>query len=227
MKIGMIGNGKLANALMDEITENHKDITTNGVFYTGTRNVPKNVFHDIDVVVHCGRKEYVVEDAELCIDHGKPVVIATTGWDDIYLSALKYVVRENDGKVLYSPNFSKVVRAFYEISEFARNKLVGLGLEKNIRIYEHHGEDKRDTHSGTAYKLRDLLGRPDTPISSTRLGKDVFDHEVLFSAQNNFISIKHSARDRAAYAKGIIDACHWILNNGKKGVVYSDEVLYN
>jgi 4-hydroxy-tetrahydrodipicolinate reductase len=103
----------------------------------------------------------------------------------------------------------------------------------DIEITETHHRRKIDAPSGTALLLaaaaargrgrpladlalparQGITGpRPDGAIgfASLRGGGVVGEHSVLFAAEEETITLTHTARDRALFARGAIEAARWV-----------------
>ena len=100
---------------------------------------------------------------------------------------------------------------------------------------EAHHRRKIDAPSGTALMLAEAAARgrgriladvslvPRTGITgsrprgaigmaSLRGGGIVGDHSVLFAAEEEIITLSHSARDRALFARGDVEAAVWVAD---------------
>ncbi len=103
----------------------------------------------------------------------------------------------------------------------------------DIEILEAHHRRKRDAPSGSALLLgeaaasgrgvalssvrasdREGLEKPREPgeigFSSMRVGGLVGDHAVIFASEDEILTISHSARSRAAFARGALRAARWV-----------------
>jgi 4-hydroxy-tetrahydrodipicolinate reductase len=48
-------------------------------------------------------------------------------------------------------------------------------------------------------------------MASLRGGGVVGDHAVIFAAEEEIITLTHSARDRALFARGALEAAVWVV----------------
>jgi 4-hydroxy-tetrahydrodipicolinate reductase len=109
-----------------------------------------------------------------------------------------------------------------------------LGAEDwDIEILEAHHRRKRDAPSGTALLLGDAaatargvdlatvarrsregVGEPrargEIGFASIRGGGIVGEHSVIFAAEEEVITLSHSARDRRLFARGALAAALWV-----------------
>lgn len=128
-----------------------------------------------------------------------------------------------------SGNFSMGVHALAGLVRMAAQRL---GAGWDIEIVETHHWRKRDAPSGTALLLgeaaaagrgatlaamrlppRDGMGdeRPEGGIgfASIRAGGVIGEHEVIFAAERELVTLSHQALDRAVFADGALAAAKW------------------
>lgn len=153
-----------------------------------------------------------------------PLVIATTGHTDEELSIIKEAA--NEIPIFHSGNMSLGIALLVELA-----KITVLALpEAEIEIVEKHHNRKIDAPSGTALMIANAISeiKPDskynlgrsghgkrTPeeigIHSIRMGNIIGDHEVIIGTQNQTITLKHEAHDRALFAEGGIAAAAFLV----------------
>ncbi|MBL7951040.1 MAG: 4-hydroxy-tetrahydrodipicolinate reductase [Flavobacteriales bacterium] len=197
-----------------------------------------------DVAIEFSKPEHALANMKLCLEHGVPVVVGTTGWYD-KLSEVKALVGRHDGALLWASNFSIGVNLFFRMNRM----LAGL-MDKQpayaVLIDEIHHIHKLDAPSGTAISLaRDIDVRTQrysgyrldeqglvresgsspapVPIISQRIGEVTGTHSVTWASANDRIVITHEAFDRSGFASGAVVAAEWIL--GRKGLFTMDDVL--
>jgi 4-hydroxy-tetrahydrodipicolinate reductase len=152
------------------------------------------------------------------------LVVGTTGWHS-QLDAVRPIVAENSGALIYGANFSIGVQVFYRIA--ARAAELFRGIESyDAFIEEAHHKRKRDAPSGTALQLEKIaengLGR-EVPVSSTRAGYIPGTHRLGFDSAADQIRITHEARSREGFAAGALMAAEWIVE--RKGFYEFSEVF--
>jgi 4-hydroxy-tetrahydrodipicolinate reductase len=86
-------------------------------------------------------------------------------------------------------------------------------------IHESHHAAKQDAPSGTALLLLDAMkgagySRP-IDVSSTRAGSMPGTHVVGFDGPSDTVTLTHTVRDRAVFARGALDAATWL--RGRRG----------
>jgi 4-hydroxy-tetrahydrodipicolinate reductase len=141
--------------------------------------------------------------------------------------------------VVRSGNFSVGVNVLAGLVEQAARRLPAEVWD--IEIVEAHHRRKVDAPSGTALLLAAAAARGrGVPISgatlaprlgmtgprpvggigmaSLRGGGIVGDHAVVFAAEEEIVTLSHSARDRALFARGAIEAALWVA--GKPAGLY-------
>lgn len=170
----------------------------------------------------------VPEASEINLDYAakykKALVLGTTGLNENQLKHIEEV--SNVIPVVFSPNMSVGVNVlFAALPEIAKN----LGPDYNIEIVEAHHKAKKDSPSGTAKKIAEILWestKKEIPTHSIRLGDIVGDHTVIFCGNSERIEIKHQAHTRDLFAIGALRAAKWVF--GKPAGLYSmQDVLRN
>jgi len=139
-----------------------------------------------------------------------PLVMGTTGLSKDQISRLK--VLSKTVPVVYDANFSlgihilrRLIRALPSMHGF------------DVSVYESHHLTKKDSPSGTAKNLRRDLQvvlkiNGDIPILSHRGGGIRGEHEIIFSGNNEVLTLKHEVLDRTVFAEGALSAAVWVLD---------------
>ena len=174
-------------------------------------------FGPVDVAIDFTRPDAVPQNLALLVRRGVNVVIGTTGWSDSEPALRELVARSGIG-VLAAPNFSLGVNLFQLIVEhaarhFAEHPSFGAW------VHELHHAAKKDAPSGTARQLRagmEQAGfiRP-IDVASTRAGEIPGTHTVGFDGPADTVTLTHTVRDRAVFARGALEAARWL--KGKRG----------
>lgn len=187
-----------------------------------------------DVVVDFTTAEASAALARRCAGAGKPaLVIGSTGFDAAQRKAVEDAARSIP--IVFSGNFSLGVNVLVGLVAQAAARL---GPEDwDIEIFEAHHRRKADAPSGTALMLGeaaawarsgDLEGLRDPPrngvtgpreagrigFSVLRGGGIVGDHSVTFAAEDEILTLSHSARDRSLFARGAVEAAVWVAGRG-------------
>jgi 4-hydroxy-tetrahydrodipicolinate reductase len=168
--------------------------------------------------------------AEVCAGRGGPaLVIGSTGFDASQLAAIESAALKV--AIVRSGNFSLGVNMLMGFVEMAARKLGPDAYD--IEIFEAHHRRKVDAPSGTALMLgeaaakgrgvalsrvakrgRDGVAGPRPPgeigFSVMRGGDIVGEHSVSFVADDEILTLSHSARDRGLFARGAVAAARWV-----------------
>jgi 4-hydroxy-tetrahydrodipicolinate reductase len=143
-------------------------------------------------------------------------VIATTGWAG-RPATVEASLREHGAAAVFAPNFSIGVVLFGRLVETA-TELFGPLEGFDPYLLEWHRRSKRDRPSGTAIDLtrRIVAGHPrltaptDLEVVSVRAGTSPGMHLVGFDAAGETVELRLTARDRSAYAAGVLAAADWL-----------------
>jgi len=184
----------------------------------------------VDVVIDFTSPEGSADLSALCADHGGPaLVLGATGFtpaQDAKIAAAAEAIA-----IVRSGNFSLGVNVLLGLVGQAARALPAQTYD--IEIAETHHRRKVDAPSGTALMLgraaADARGltlegaaiparegfvgpRPVGGIgfSVVRGGGIVGEHSVLFAAEDEILTLSHSARDRGLFARGAVEAALWV-----------------
>ena len=180
-----------------------------------------------DVVIDFTTPESSVALAEWAAEHGGPrLVIGSTGWTPEQEAAVARAAEHV--AIVKSGNFSLGLNVLLGL---VRQAAVALpAVDYDIEVLEAHHRRKVDAPSGTALMLGraaanargqadDALDRSDRTgarapgsigFAVVRGGGIVGEHSVLFAAEDEVLTLVHSARDRALFARGAVAAAAWI-----------------
>jgi 4-hydroxy-tetrahydrodipicolinate reductase len=217
----ILGDGNLGRAVREAACEHGEVVRVLGRPATG-RHRPGDIAPDgigpADVVVEASCGDGVHGNVAAALDVGcRRFVIATTGWA-ADLGAVEAMLREHGAAAVVAANFSIGVVLFARLVEAA----VGLfGPLEGFDPYllEWHRRSKRDRPSGTAADLArrivdahpHLADQRDLEVVSIRAGASPGMHLVGFDAAGETVELRLTARDRSAYASGILAAADWLL----------------
>ena len=180
---------------------------------------------DAEVAIDFSAADAVPITVERLAPRGTPLVIGTTGWQSREREIRDSAARHGVG-VVAAPNFAIGVNLFLALIERA-GSLMSSQPAFGAWIHELHHAAKKDAPSGTALAMKRALrqaGYPaEVPIGSTRAGAIPGTHTLGFDAASETITITHSARDRAAFARGALEAARWI--QGRQGWFTMKDVL--
>ena len=210
----ILGDGPLGRAVETAARERGEDVRVLGRPATGRHRSDDLVA--ADVVVEASRGDAVVANLAAALDAGsRRFVIATTGWTGVRPD-VEAMLREHGAAAVAASNFSIVVL-------FGRLVEAAVGLFGPLEAFdpyllEWHRRSKRDRPSGTAVDLaRRIAGAhprladpADLEVVSVRAGASPGMHLVGFDATGETVELRLTARDRSAYAAGILAAADWL-----------------
>ncbi len=153
-----------------------------------------------------------------------PLVLATTGHTDEEKAQI--IEAAADIPIFYSGNMSLGIALLIELAKTAAQAMP----EAQIEIIEKHHNRKVDAPSGTALMLANAICevRPEAyancgrsgqgkrtseeiGIHSIRMGNIVGEHEVIIGTDNQTITLKHEAHNRALFAEGALAAASFVI----------------
>jgi 4-hydroxy-tetrahydrodipicolinate reductase len=189
------------------------------------------------VVLDFTAPEAAMANLEAASRHGVAMVVGTTGLTEAHLAR----ARELTARIpcVQSPNMSAGVNVLYGVlAQVAR----ALGDSYDIEVIEAHHHFKKDSPSGTAERMAQVLaeamGRDlrqvgvygrhgivgertakEIGVHAIRAGDIVGEHTILFGGMGERIEIIHRAQSRDNFAFGAVRAAAWIV--GKPAGLYS------
>ena len=195
-----------------------------------------------DVLIDFTTPDATLGNLALCREHGKKMVIGTTGFDDAGKQAIADAA--GDIAVMFAPNMSVGVNLSFKLAEIATQVL---GDEVDIEIIEAHHRHKVDAPSGTALRLGEVVAqtlgrdlktdavygregitgereRKTIGFATVRAGDIVGEHTVMYAGAGERIEITHRATSRMTFASGAVRAAHW-LGDKEKGLFDMQDVL--
>lgn len=193
-----------------------------------------------EVAIEFSIPKVAIANMELYARYGLNAVMATTGWYD-QMDTVKQLVEESGIAFIYGANFSIGAHLFFSLVEKAA-RIINPFPQYDIMGYEIHHNRKKDSPSGTALSVADIIlknnehkkrlvtDKLDRQIEEDELhfaslrGGDVPGiHKVLLDSSADTIEISHSARSRLGFAQGAVFAAEWLKN--KKGFFKVEEFI--
>ena len=150
-----------------------------------------------------------------------PLIMGTTGLSAEQHEKLKQV--SQCLPIFYDTNFSLGIHLL-------RKLLKHLPQENSfdVSIIESHHITKKDSPSGTAKSLQNILKqqlKTDViPILSHRGGGIRGEHHIIFSGQNEILTLKHEVLDRSVFAEGALKAAVWCTSKSN-GLFNMEDLL--
>jgi 4-hydroxy-tetrahydrodipicolinate reductase len=165
--------------------------------------------------------------AAACAAAGKPLVIGTTGHDDAQREAI--VANAARIPIVFAPNFSVGVNTLFWLTRKAAEIL---GPDFDLEVVEMHHRLKKDSPSGTARRLAEILAetrdlsyaqdvrhgregmvgertRGEIGMHAIRGGDVVGDHTVIYANVGERLELTHKASSRDTFANGALRAAKW------------------
>jgi len=243
MRIGLIGLGKTGKEVARMIVEQDnmelvavicspasakkgKDIgefigcKDTGIIIDSSENLEEIIFRTKpDVVVDFSNPNATIRNAKVFSKMKINIVIATTGFSDMALKKIIVMAKKYRNGIVYTPNITLGVNVLMLISNIAANILSGY----DFQITEVHHKNKKDTPSGTAFKIfkeikkgislsDDHQKQLNIPIHAVRAGGIIGKHSVMIAGEEDKIEISHESFSRRAFALGAIKAITFIFN---------------
>jgi 4-hydroxy-tetrahydrodipicolinate reductase len=216
MRVLLLGHGRMGH-LVEQLAPVYGATITRVLTTDSAERVLGNEDVEADVAIDFTVPDAVPRNLPLLARRGINAVVGTTGWS-AHESAMREVVARHDVGVLVGANFSLGMNIFQLVVEeaarrFARHQTF------EAWIHERHHAAKKDAPSGTALQLKDALQqsgytRP-IDVSYARVGSFPGTHEVGFDGPSDTITLTHTVRDRAVFARGALEAATWLV--GKRG----------
>ena len=178
---------------------------------------------DADVLIDFTAPEATEDNLNICVKYSKPIIIGTTGLSDS--QKLSIEAASEKIPVVFSPNMSVGVNLLFKLVKEAVNKL---SKDYRVKIREAHHKHKKDSPSGTAKKLAEIIeeaqGEKVEDIESIREGELAGDHDVIFDSEYDTIKLSHSAKTRDIFAQGALTAAKWIIGQ-KRGLFSMQDII--
>ena len=186
-----------------------------------------SVVADADAVVDFTTPRATVAMARVCADLGCAHVIGTTGLTAEDIDAIDACADRTP--IVRAGNMSLGVNLMTQLVE---RVAASLDTSYDIEIVETHHRHKVDAPSGTALMLGEAAaagrgvslntasdrGRDGMTgarrggaigFSAVRGGDVIGDHDVMFMADGERITLRHQATDRSVFARGALKAAVW------------------
>jgi 4-hydroxy-tetrahydrodipicolinate reductase len=183
-----------------------------------------------DAVIDFSATHITGQVAKACADAGRVLVIGTTGHE----LAERELINQAAAKIplVFSPNYSVGVNTLFWLTRKAAEIL---GPDFDLEVVEMHHRLKKDSPSGTARHLAEILaevrqldyaesarhGRAglvgertsnEIGVHAIRGGDVVGDHTVIYAAPGERLELTHKASNRDTFARGALRAAKWAAN---------------
>jgi 4-hydroxy-tetrahydrodipicolinate reductase len=217
MRVLLLGHGRMGR-LVEALAPEY-DVTIAGVIKRADaeRVLTSGDLGNPDVAIDFSLADAVPRNLPLLARRGINVVLGTTGWST-HEAELRDVVSASKIGVVAAANFSLGMNLFQLVVEEAGRRFAQQP-SYGAWIHEWHHAAKKDAPSGSALQLEAGMRRAGyaAPIgvSSTRAGSIPGTHQVGFDGPADTVTLTHTVRDRAVFARGALEAARWL--KGKRG----------
>lgn len=186
-------------------------------------NSDPNQLAGCDCLIEFTSPQATLNHLEACVRHGVKMVIGTTGLEPAQVEKIKAAAKKIP--IVYSSNMSIGVNILFKMAEML-SKMAPSNYTVNMT--EAHHIHKKDTPSGTAKTLRDVIEKNSShkveKIDAIREGEIIGDHKVVFESGEDVITVEHHAKTRDIFAKGALVAAKF-LQKKSKGLYHMTDVL--
>ena len=206
----------------------HPDSNAIGDVIDGVSIARELAAGEFDVLVDFSAPAATLGVLEKCLQHGKGMVIGTTGFDADGIDRIAQAAKRIP--IVMAPNMSVGVNVTFKLIEAAAK---ALGDDADVEVFEAHHRHKVDAPSGTAVRIGEILaqtldrdlsadavygregitGARDTRtigFHSLRAGDIVGEHTVTFAALGERLEITHRAHSRMNFAMGALRAARFV-----------------
>lgn len=193
-----------------------------------TQSATAEMGSKVDVMIDFTLPEALEGNIKLCVEQNIPLVIGTTGLDELQKSLIQNAATQIP--VVFAANMSIGVNLLFNL---VRQAARVMGETADIEIWEAHHRFKKDAPSGTAVAIgeviadeldRDLdkcavygregnMGERDQKtigFATIRAGDVVGEHTAMFAELGERIELTHRASSRLTFAKGAVRAAQWL-----------------
>lgn len=231
INIGLSGaTGKMGRAILERIDEfenckiSAKFNSTNNLYDLD------NFCENSDVIIDFSTPEILAKLINSALKHNTKLVIGTTGLNTQHFNLLKKTSQTLP--IIYSANMSIGANLLGYLAKEATKIL----HDYDIEILEAHHHAKKDSPSGTAIMLAEVIAtekklditlnrgnkirkKNEIGIASLRGGNIHGTHEIFFLGDDETIALRHEALNKNSFAIGAIRAAIWLQN--KQAGLYS------
>lgn len=241
MNIGLVGaNGRMGQAIVQQISEKKEHFNLKCAIVADMQIIANNVkdvaqvcseditmLSGVDVVIDFSSTKSALVLLPFCIENNLPVVIGVTGFNDEEREFIEQCAKKIP--VLLAPNTSLSVNVLFKVAELVANRLE----EFEVEIVEAHHRYKKDSPSGTALKIGEVISnsrklnfnevakytrygesavrqKNEIGFSVIRGGDIIGMHDVQFINDGEILSIKSQINNRASFANGALLAAKFL-----------------
>lgn len=191
-----------------------------------------------DVIIDFSHHSATAEVCKYASEHKIPLVLCTTGQTEDELDLIDTASKSIP--LFRSGNMSLGIALLIELAK----KTAAAMPDADIEIIESHHNRKEDAPSGTALMIAEAIRevRGEVPlkcgrsghekrkcgeigIHAIRAGNIVGIHEVIVCTDNQSITLKHEAYNRALFAEGAVAAAEFLCTVREAGIYNMYDML--
>ena len=185
-----------------------------------------------DVVIDFSLPESAIALVRSCVEHKRPLVLATTGMNEEQKAEVRAAGQEI--ALVWAPSMSLAVNLTMKLATLAGRTLKDAPGGADVEIIERHHRYKEDAPSGTALKFGELIaeamgqtkhrhGREgqtgqrshdEIGYHAMRVGDNPGEHTIVFGLLGETIELTVRASNRDCYALGALRAAKFVANQG-------------
>lgn len=202
---------------------------------------PSDYDEAVDGIIDFSHPSALSGILDYACEKGIPTVIATTGYDDNGLAAIRKAAEQIP--VFFTFNMSLGINLLCDLAARAASVL-GDGFD--VEIIERHHNQKIDAPSGTAIMLGNAINRAldgekhyvydrhavrqkreksEIGIHAVRGGTIVGEHEILFAGHDETITLTHRAQSKEVFAAGALSAAAYLTAGRAPGLYEMHHLL--
>jgi 4-hydroxy-tetrahydrodipicolinate reductase len=183
-----------------------------------------------DVIINFSSPQASLESMQFAHEAGLAIVIGTTGLSPEQMGKVRELSK--GVRCVMAPNLSVGMNVMFRI---VQEIVQVLGPEYDVEILEAHHRLKKDSPSGTAVRLGELIAqaigrdfgkvgvygrkgmvgertKEEIGMQVIRAGDIIGEHTVLFGGIGERLEVTHRAQSRDNFARGAIRAALWVMN---------------
>lgn len=211
-------------ALFERPDHPQSNSTIDGIKITSNFSLLKKT---ADVLIDFTLPEGTMQSLKACVDYKIPIVIGTTGLSVDQNKKIAEAAKTIP--LIYGTNMSIGVNVLFKMTELVGKKLAKT-TATDIAIYEEHHIHKKDAPSGTAKTLAEIAEKTSGQKvrfdpQPLRQGEIIGNHKITFETEFDTLELYHSAKNRAMFALGALEAASFLASGRSPGLYNMQQVL--
>jgi 4-hydroxy-tetrahydrodipicolinate reductase len=228
MKIILVGNGRMGRQIADIVARSTEHSILRAL--DAEDPIDAQAFAGADAIIDFTVRDAFLVNYPAMIASGVPVVVGTTGLDDV-MGRVRDDVAASGASMLCSANFSLGVNIFLRTLREAARLIAPFG-QFDIALCEQHHTGKADFPSGTGLRAAEVvlasnprkstvtrqledgrkIGSEELQVAAIRLGSVFGVHSAYIDSDADSIELTHTAKNRTGFASGAIHAAAWLAD---------------